>query len=68
MVEGAAGAALDGAAEDPDLAETAWCAYAWPASYQQSGNRTFFVNQAGDVLATENTTPPLRRSRRAPPG
>ena len=37
-----------------DLAETAWCAYAWPAAYQQSGNRTFFVNQAGDVLATEN--------------
>ena len=55
VVEGAAGAALSGAADD-DLAETAWCAYAWPASYQQSGNRTFFVNQAGDVLATENTT------------
>ena len=52
VVEGAAGAALSGAADD-DLAETAWCAYAWPASYQQSGNRTFFVNQAGDILATE---------------
>ena len=42
------------AAADNDLAETAWCAYAWPANYQQSGNRTFFVNQAGDVLGTEN--------------
>ena len=39
---------------DSDLAETAWCAYAWPSNYQQSGNRTFFVNQAGDVLGTEN--------------
>jgi len=54
VVEGAAGGALSGATDD-DLAETAWCAYAWPAAYQQSGNRTFFVNQAGDVLATENT-------------
>ena len=52
-VEGAAGAFAT--ATVPDLAETAWCAYAWPAAYQQSGNRTFFVNQAGDVLATENT-------------
>jgi prepilin-type N-terminal cleavage/methylation domain-containing protein len=39
---------------DPDLAETTWCCYAWPVNYNQSGNRTFFVNQAGDVLACEN--------------
>jgi prepilin-type N-terminal cleavage/methylation domain-containing protein len=37
-----------------DLAETTWCAYAWPVNYQQSGNRTFFSNQAGDVIATEH--------------
>ncbi len=43
------------AAVDPDLAETVWCAYAWPASYNQSGNRTFFVNQAGEVLGGEGT-------------
>jgi prepilin-type N-terminal cleavage/methylation domain-containing protein len=36
-----------------DLAETTWCAYAWPVNYQQSGNRTFFTNQGGDVIATE---------------
>jgi type IV pilus assembly protein PilA len=36
-----------------DLAETTWCCYAWPVNYNQSGNRTFFTNQAGDVLATE---------------
>ena len=39
---------------DPDLAETTWCRYAWPVNYNQSGNRTFFVNQAGDVLQTED--------------
>ena len=39
---------------DPDLAETTWCCYAWPVNYNQSGNRTFFTNQAGDVVATED--------------
>jgi len=34
---------------DNDLAETTWCAYAWPANYSTSGNRTFFVNQTGDI-------------------
>jgi prepilin-type N-terminal cleavage/methylation domain-containing protein len=42
-----------GGGQDPDLAETTWCCYAWPVNYNQSGNRTFFVNQAGDVLACE---------------
>jgi prepilin-type N-terminal cleavage/methylation domain-containing protein len=41
---------------DPDLAETTWCAYAWPVNYNQSGNRTFFTNQGGDVVATEDST------------
>lgn len=36
-----------------DLAETTWCCYAWPVNYNQSGNRTFFTNQAGDVLTCE---------------
>jgi prepilin-type N-terminal cleavage/methylation domain-containing protein len=38
---------------DADLVETTWCCYAWPVNYNQSGNRTFFTNQAGDVVATE---------------
>jgi prepilin-type N-terminal cleavage/methylation domain-containing protein len=38
---------------DNDLAETSWCCYAWPASYSTSGNRTFFVNQTGDIVGTE---------------
>jgi len=39
---------------DPDLAETTWCCYAWPANYGNTGNRTFFVNQGGDIVATED--------------
>jgi prepilin-type N-terminal cleavage/methylation domain-containing protein len=38
---------------DNDLSETTWCAYSWPASYGNSGNRSFFVNQGGDITATE---------------
>ena len=36
-----------------DLAETTWCAYSWPANYGNSGNRTFFVNQSGDITSTD---------------
>jgi prepilin-type N-terminal cleavage/methylation domain-containing protein len=39
-----------------DLAETSWCCYAWPASYGNSGNRTFFTNQSGDITGTELST------------
>lgn len=39
-----------------DLAETSWCAYSWPASYANSGNRTFFVNQGGDITSAELST------------
>ncbi len=39
---------------DPDNGEVLWCAYAWPLSASQSGNRTFFVNQEGDLMQTAN--------------
>ena len=39
---------------DTELAETTWCTYAWPTSYSTSGNRTFFVNQAGDIVNTDS--------------
>jgi len=39
---------------DNNLAETSWCCYAWPVSYKQSGSRVFFINQAGEVTATED--------------
>ena len=41
---------------DNDLAETTWCGYAWPANYGNSGNRTFFVNQTGDITSTDVST------------
>jgi len=37
---------------DPGQAETLWCCYAWPQVQGNSGKRSFFINQAGDVLAT----------------
>ena len=37
---------------DATQAETLWCCYAWPLVHGSSGNRTYFINQAGDVLAT----------------
>ena len=40
---------------DADLAETTWCAYAWPANYSTSGNRTFFVNQTGDITNKDDS-------------
>lgn len=43
----------DGIAVDPERAEQLWCAYAWPVD-GTSGRRCFFVNQSGDVLATDN--------------
>ena len=45
-----------GASLDSDLAETTWCTYSWPASYSTSGNRTFFVNQTGDITGTDSST------------
>lgn len=41
---------------DAGQAEVLWCCYAWPTVHGSSGERAFFVNQAGDVLATRNTT------------
>jgi prepilin-type N-terminal cleavage/methylation domain-containing protein len=40
---------------DAGQAEVLWCCYAWPSVQGNSGNRAFFVNQGGDVLATRNS-------------
>lgn len=45
----------DWTAVDEDLAETTWCCYAWPVNYGNSGNRSFMVNQTGDVVTTEDS-------------
>jgi len=42
-----------GASIDASKAEVMWCCYAWPSAYGNSGKRTFFVNQGGDVLSTK---------------
>ena len=41
-------------APDALQAEVLWCCYAWPSSFGNSGKRTFFINQSGDILATKN--------------
>ncbi len=46
----AAGSAL--VVADANACELAWCAYAWPADFQNTGNRAFFVNQAGEIMFT----------------
>jgi len=38
---------------DTPMAESIWCAYAWPATGGSSGWRTFFINQRGDVTGSE---------------
>ena len=42
-----------GVSIDPTKAEVMWCCYAWPSAYGNSGKRTFFINQSGDVLSTK---------------
>jgi hypothetical protein len=55
LPEAATGGVVVGAAPDGSQAEVLWCCYAWPSSRGNSGKRCFFINQAGDVLATKNT-------------
>ena len=37
-----------------DIAETTWTCHAWPVNYGNSGNRSFFVNQAGDITSKDD--------------
>jgi len=37
-----------------DMSESVWCAYAQPQVRGTSGNRTFFVDQRGDILQSAN--------------
>jgi prepilin-type N-terminal cleavage/methylation domain-containing protein len=57
-----------GQAVDPARAEVLWCCYAWPSSYGNSGKRTFFVNQGGDVLGCRNSTQQYNGTTRVPTG
>jgi len=42
---------------DPANSESLWCVYAWPVSIGNSGNRSFFVNQSGEILMSQNRGP-----------
>jgi hypothetical protein len=44
-----------------------WCCYAWPSANGNSGKRTFFVNQGGDVLSSKNDVV-VYNGLTAPPG
>ncbi len=46
----AGGAAAGAGMPDSNNCEILWCAYAWPLSASQTGNRAFFINQEGDLL------------------
>ena len=50
------GGGISGAGVDPTASEVMWCCYAWPSAYGNSGKRTFFINQGGDVLGTTGTS------------
>ena len=39
-----------------DSSEISWCAYAWPVTHDNSGSRTFFVNQTGGMTWTDDST------------
>jgi len=48
------GGATAGSEPAPNNCEILWCCYAWPIDAGKSGNRTFFINQDGDVLQFGN--------------
>ncbi|MAF65172.1 MAG: hypothetical protein CMJ84_05895 [Planctomycetes bacterium] len=50
----AAGGGASGTFPDPDNGEILWCAYAWPLDSGNTGNRSFFINQEGDLTSTTN--------------
>jgi prepilin-type N-terminal cleavage/methylation domain-containing protein len=41
---------------DANGCEFLWCCYAWPIVASESGNRTFFINQTGELLQYRNRT------------
>jgi len=54
IAEDAGGGKLLAPFPNSDNGEVFWCSYAWPTQSAQSGNRTFFINEQGDLLQTLN--------------
>lgn len=48
--QGLLGTPTNLASVDANLAETAWTCVAWPLTRGNTGNSTFFVNQAGEIV------------------
>jgi prepilin-type N-terminal cleavage/methylation domain-containing protein len=55
--EDAAGGATAGSLPGSNNGEVMWCAYAWPVTFAQTGNRSFFVSQEGDLYQYNNRGP-----------
>ena len=51
-----------------DMAETCWCAYAWPESVGVTGTSAFYVSWIGDVLESPNKAARWSGREKAPPG
>lgn len=67
VTEDATGGDTDnGQGVDAGQAETLWACYAWPAVQGNSGKRAFFINQSGDVLATNGAGTAYNGSTTAP--
>ena len=66
VAEAATGGYASSIAVDANQCETLWCCYAWPQVQGNSGKRTFFVNQSGDILATNGVTVAYNGSTLAP--
>jgi prepilin-type N-terminal cleavage/methylation domain-containing protein len=54
LQEEAGGGFNAGPFPDSDNCEVMYCCYAWPLDAETTGNRTFFINQEGDLLSTPN--------------
>lgn len=54
--QGVLGIPANFATVNADLAETAWTCVAWPLTRGGTGNATFFVNQAGEILVARLAT------------
>jgi prepilin-type N-terminal cleavage/methylation domain-containing protein len=54
VAEDPAGGAVAGGMPGASNGELMWICYAWPVQATKTGNRTFMINQSGDVLATQN--------------
>jgi len=58
VAEGVNGVGMGAGAVDDDKCEVLWCAYGWPVEDKRTGNRTFFVNQKGEILQTKMDAAP----------